>query len=552
MITEASHVVVIGGNSTAQRLVGELSRAGETVVMIVPLNGDPDLVLDMERLGAEVIQVRRVGEAALVDARIDRARAAVIFGDDDVEMIRTALAVEELSPETRLILELGNPRLGKRLPALLGDVTVMSSAELAAPSFVSAALATDDVTTFELAGRLVVAGPLARVGGERLAGLADTSRSGPDGLLPVRDADVVLGTKLVGDGGPRVPIRRSGLRGVVSHVFDSKARWVVVGVVVLIVVSVLYFRATGLDWLTAFFYALTASTATGGPGDYSELPVIWRIGAVVIALFGLVLSSGVTAVILDVLISSRLSALTGGVRGKPRDHVIVIGLGRVGMSVVSRLVERDVPVVAIELDEDAVGVRRARRLKVPVVIAEGSDVTALETAGVAEAAAVLAVTDDDGANLEIGLAAKDAHPDVRVVTRLFDHDLADRVERRVALGATRSVSVLAAPAFAAAAGGRPKEMTFPVGRRVLSFTELEVPADSPAVGLQLRELAVPGQLTVLAIRSGDRSWSWERTQLAPERVLAAGDTVALVASRTGLSGVLQLINHGIEDRVLDE
>lgn len=91
---------------------------------------------------------------------------------------------------------------------------------------------------------------------------------------------------------------------------------------------------------------------------------------------------------------------------------------------------------------------------------------------------MLAVTDDESVNLEIGLVAKNANPQVRVVARLFDHELANRVEHRLQLGATRSVSMLAAPAFGAAALGRRREVIYPVGRRVLLFTEIKVNAGS--------------------------------------------------------------------------
>ena len=227
----------------------------------------------------------------------------------------------------------------------------------------------------------------------------------------------------------------------------------------------------------------------------------------IIQLFGLVLSAGITAVIVDVLISARLAAITGGVRGKPRHHVVVCGLGRVGTAAAARLKARGVPVVAIERHEDAVGVLRARQLKIPVIIAPASDASAQEIAGIGRADAVLAVTDDEAVNLEIALVAKNANPGVRVVARLFDHDLAGRVERRLQLGATRSVSMLAAPAFAAAALGRRREVIFPIGRRVLLFTEITVSASRRRRAQQLVEES--GASRILAWASAGDDWHWD-------------------------------------------
>jgi len=68
-----------------------------------------------------------------------------------------------------------------------------------------------------------------------------------------------------------------------------------------------------------------------------------------------VLSAGITAIIVDALIGARLAVILGGVRGKPRHHVVVCGLGRVGTAVAVRLQSRGVPVVAIERRGDAQG-----------------------------------------------------------------------------------------------------------------------------------------------------------------------------------------------------
>ena len=126
----------------------------------------------------------------------------------------------------------------------------------------------------------------------------------------------------------------------------------VIGLVVLIALSTVYFHLGGRDWLNSLYLALTASTSTGD-GDLTGLSTAFRFGAVIIQLFGLVLSAGITAVIVDALISARLAAITGGVRGKPRHHVVVCGLGRMGTAVAARLKARGIPVVAIEQREEA-------------------------------------------------------------------------------------------------------------------------------------------------------------------------------------------------------
>ena len=130
------------------------------------------------------------------------------------------------------------------------------------------------------------------------------------------------------------------------------------------------------------------------------------------------LSAGITAVIVDALIGARLAVILGGVRGKPRHHVVVCGLGRVGTAVAVRCspagyrsspssgagMHRGSSGPAIE--DSGGGCRRHQR-----ICSGGSRIS--------RADAVLAVTDDEAVNLEIALVAKDANPSVRVVARVL-------------------------------------------------------------------------------------------------------------------------------------
>ena len=515
----ASTCVVVGADTTTVRLAEELVRSGEQLVVIAHGENPRGAIADIEALGCQMIIASQIREAELRAAGVERARAAVVLGDDDVMALRLGLMIDELAPGLRIVIEMTNPRLGGRLTSLIGDCTLLSSAELAAPAFVAAALATPDTQSFEIGGRTVAAGPRHRIGGELLAVIGDTRRTGIDAVLPQDGGDLVLGTKLIGTA--RNVARTSGMLGAVSRIFDRRARLVMLGLAALILLSTLYFHIGGRDWLASLYLALTASTATG-TGDLSTLPLGFQFGALFIQLFGLVLSAGITAVIVDALIGARLAVILGGVRGKPRHHVVVCGLGRVGTAVAVRLQSRGVPVIAIERRGDAPGVLRARQLKIPVVVAAATNGSAQEIAGISRADAVLAVTDDEAVNLEIALVAKDANPSVRVVARVFDHDLASRVERRLQLGATRSVSMLAAPAFAAVALGRRQDVIFPVGRRVLLFTELTVSASSAAPGRSLRQLEEPGASRILA---------WSRS--LPAR---AGNGDILITSLRATSG----------------
>jgi len=148
---------------------------------------------------------------------------------------------------------------------------------------------------------------------------------------------------------------------------------------------------------------------------------------------------------------------------------------------------------------------------------------------------VLALTDGDITNLESAMVVRDLNPDARITMRMFDHDLAQRVERRLGLGHSRSVSMLVAPAIAAAAAGRRSQVTVPAGRRVLLLTEVAVDPESVAVGLRLGELDEVGGLRVLAHKQAAGQWNWTPPY---DGLLGGGDRIAVAGTRGGLARLL--------------
>jgi Trk K+ transport system NAD-binding subunit len=145
---------------------------------------------------------------------------------------------------------------------------------------------------------------------------------------------------------------------------------------------------------------------------------------------------------------------------------------------------------------------------------------------------VIALTGDDAANLEACLEARAIAPDVRIVLRLFDDDFAAHLYQSFANAASRSVSYLAAPAFAAALMGREVQGTLSVYRHVVLIAEFVAEERSELVGRTLRDIEVPGEIRVIAVRSPTaRDYLW-RPDLG--RHIGAGDKYVLLTTRAGL------------------
>ncbi len=127
-----------------------------------------------------------------------------------------------------------------------------------------------------------------------------------------------------------------------------------------------------------------------------------------------------------------------------RGHVLLVGFGQIGFRLAQELQHQQIPVIALDSDAEAPCVRLARRAGVPVAIGRGDDREMLELLGVRGCALVAAVTSDDLANVAIGLAANDVRPDVPLVLRLGDGNVAAETESLLHLGQVCDIHELVA------------------------------------------------------------------------------------------------------------
>jgi Trk K+ transport system NAD-binding subunit len=159
-------------------------------------------------------------------------------------------------------------------------------------------------------------------------------------------------------------------------------------------------------------------------------------------------------------------------------HVIVCGLGRLGLRVATRLVESGYAAVVVEKDWSSEFVPRALAMQVPVVTGDARDPQVLRAAGLRRAVAVVAGIDDDLLDVEIALAARTEAPGKRVILRAFSEDFDQALEASFGPDTAFSVSRLGAPTFAAASISRAVEHVLPLDDELLPVSDIVVPAES--------------------------------------------------------------------------
>jgi Trk K+ transport system NAD-binding subunit len=156
-----------------------------------------------------------------------------------------------------------------------------------------------------------------------------------------------------------------------------------------------------------------------------------------------------------------------------RNHIVLVGLGKAGLRIARELLQVNQPFVAIDRDENAEFIEEIQDLKIPVILGDARHKKTLEKANLAKAKAIILATDDDLANFDAALTAREIKQDIKVVMRLFDDTLAHKVTAAFDLAAI-SISQVAAPAFVAAATGRSVLHAFRLGGQMIHVADLTV------------------------------------------------------------------------------
>ncbi len=220
------------------------------------------------------------------------------------------------------------------------------------------------------------------------------------------------------------------------------------------------------------------------------------------------------------------------------DHVIVCGVGKLGYRVILQLLKFGQAVVAIEQDEKKPFIALVRHFDVPVIIGDARQRDVLGKAGLERATSIVCSTQDDLTNLDIALDAREMKPDIKVVLRMFDADLAEKIERGFGIHTAFSASGLAAPAFAAAATRAHIEYSFYVGDTLLHVSQITVTHDSPLPGMTMEEAERKFDMTIIMHNTG------EHMHLHPQydELIHLNDTLVVFATLETL-GKIGAVNH---------
>ncbi len=389
-MTSADSIVIFGATHTGIRLAERLVERKHRVCVIDPEAADAPRPWE------------QVCSAFAVPADIGSARVVYLVTDEDKINIRLALAVRRVSATVKLVVTLTQSRLGEKLSRQLHHFSFVNPPELAAGRFVEAIYAPQPVAT----------------GNARVV----TTKVEPEAHERWRPDPLILRAVAV--------IAALGLLATVYFHFAERLRWI----------DALYFVVTMM--------------ATVGFGDISlrDSSTLSKLVGVAVMLASVVNTAVIFALVTDSLLKKRLVLSFGHRRIRQSGHVVVAGIGSVGLRVVEELLARGESVVVIDSHENGRHLPAIFAKRVPAIIGDARSEQTLRNAGALRAKALLSVTNDDLSNLEIGLSAKALRSDLRVVLRIFDQELAQSLREQLDVHFAFSMSATAAEVLVKFAG----------------------------------------------------------------------------------------------------
>lgn len=464
----------------------------------------------------------------LEEVRISQYRAILLVTSDERVNIEAAFAIRSLDPTVRLIVRSAQDNLNEVLSYQLGNFAAFEATQLPASSFALAALATETRGFFALGEYLlrVVRITIDRQHSwcdrrllyeldsstRRLLTHARANQSPPQAFYQWEpNAKVEAGDSIVyleildrlsESSSDRERSKRASPQWSIEQFKQTAIRIWREGTqtqrVAIVSTATMFF----LFIVAAIFYKLYDPTLTpqeainialvliiGGFDNlfgqfHLQFPMPWwlHLFSFLLTIAGTVFTGILYAILTERILVSRFQFT----RRRPipeSDHVVIVGLGRVGQRVATLLEDMKQPSVGIHATTPEPGLP----LQIPIIVDNLK--SALSKVNLAEAKSVLAVTDDEVLNLEVALRAQVINPDANLIIRTFKPSFQQNVARLLPKARVLGAYALAAEAFTAAAFGENILNLFRLNDRTLLVTEYTIEADDHLAGLLLSEIA---------------------------------------------------------------
>jgi hypothetical protein len=394
--------VVIGDSETARRACASLSEAGR-----------------------RVCHLRNPSDDVLHEHLAQPTDGVAVLLWDDIAALRYCLAVHHIRPDVRLFVTIFDRTVREQLEVSVPDCTIMSTADIAVPSLLGPSI--DPALIAVHRGEAGLDAATAPVEGAVSVGPYTV----PPHMRRRSRVGVALGQLRPHDGHSQLLLGGLLAMGGVLVVDYVQSVWLL-----------------GMSPLDAFHTA-SRTLATVGPAEPPGPSAASTVLSGLVMLMAVAATAFFTAGLVERMVATRTVGLLGRLALPRRGHIVVVGLGQIGLRLCEDLRRAGMSVVAVERHADARFLAVARDLRVPVVIGDGTSRKILETVALRRAEALAAVASDDLQNMSVAVAARAVAPQVRIVMRAGDHDAIAETQSLFSIGHVKDVPGIAGEAIAA-------------------------------------------------------------------------------------------------------
>jgi hypothetical protein len=386
-----------------------------TFVVVGDTNLARRVCASLQTRGRDVVHLVAPGDEELRAVMLEQPAGVAVLVQGDLAALRYALATAHIAPAVRLVVGIFDHTVSDQLVRLLPHCEVTSPGDLTAPALVGACLGRDTIAIHRTADGAVA---LREVEGDL-------------GLVPWR-----LGTRA----------RWRARLGRLASQFrphDSGTRILLAGLagILTVLVSDWVWLVTDLGHPPAeAFHEAARVVTTVGPATTGQGHETYVVMSALAMLATLMFAAMFTAGLVDRLLGPRLVGMVGPRTLPHAGHVIVVGLGQVGLRLCQELIRLGIPVIGVERNPSAPHLRIARTLGIPVVVGHGEDRAVLERLRLRRAMALAAV----GSNIAVAVAAHGVASGTHVVLRAGEHEAIAETRSLLPLGVTRDVTNLSA------------------------------------------------------------------------------------------------------------
>ncbi|MEG3628208.1 NAD-binding protein [Streptomyces poriticola] len=409
--------------------------------------------------GARVDRLAEPSAQALGAALEPDVDVVVVVSREDIQALRYALLVEHARPGIRLLVTLFDRTVAGEVVRSVPNCTVIGMTDALVPALLGPCVAERLVT-------------LCRTPDGKRLGVASTR--GGAGDDPGDGADgVPAGLRVESSPEVRTGAARRLWHRVHAQVrpLDGSTHALLVGLAGLVFVflldTVLGALVRGEPLVAAAWHSAMVLTTVDAGGADGHAPAWYLMLSTASLLCVLGFSALFTAGLVDRMTSGRLTGLVGARVVPRRGHVIVVGLGQVGLRLCLELQRLGIGVVAVERDRRAACVPVAKSLGIPVMFGRAGDRFLLRKLALPRARAIVAAASDVLENIAVAVAARAVAPDQRIVLRAGgDEDVASESRYLFRIGTVCDTQQVGGSYIAAVAMGLEPLATFAVGTRV--------------------------------------------------------------------------------------